>query len=177
MVPGEVGGYVTDPNGAAVAGAQLTVTALDTGGTRTAITDDSGRWAIFGLPSGRLQIRANKPGFVTETRNVTYDANNPISYNSALQIGGVAQTVEVTADAVQLQTSVAEISRRYERDLKKQKDQESNQASANVLNLQQRVSGVLPVRVDVPRAGTSYRFVRPLVLDEETKLTFSYKTK
>jgi len=36
---------------------------------------------------------------------------------------------------------------------------------------------VLPVRVDVPRAGTSYRFARALVLDEETKVTFNYKSK
>jgi hypothetical protein len=46
-----------------------------------------------------------------------------------------------------------------------------------VFNLQKRVSGVLPVRVDVPRAGTSYRFARALVLDEETKVTFNYKSK
>jgi len=50
-------------------------------------------------------------------------------------------------------------------------------ASANVFNLQQRVAGVLPVAVDVPRTGTSYRFLRPLVVNEETKLTFSYKSK
>ena len=51
------------------------------------------------------------------------------------------------------------------------------QASANVLNLQKRVAGVLPVVVDVPRAGTSFSFVRPLVMDEETKVTFSYKSR
>jgi len=50
-------------------------------------------------------------------------------------------------------------------------------ASVNVYNWQKRVSGVLPVHVDVPRAGNSYRFVRPLVLDEETKVTFTHKTK
>ena len=50
-------------------------------------------------------------------------------------------------------------------------------ASANVTSLQQRVSGVLPVRVDVHRAGNSYHFVRPLVLDEETKVTFTYKSR
>jgi hypothetical protein len=50
-------------------------------------------------------------------------------------------------------------------------------ASSNVVNLQRRAAGVLPIRVDVPRAGTSYRFVRPLVLDEETKMTFKYKSK
>jgi hypothetical protein len=46
-----------------------------------------------------------------------------------------------------------------------------------VVNLQRRAAGVLPIRVDVPRAGNSYRFVRPLVLDEETKMTFKYKSK
>jgi hypothetical protein len=49
--------------------------------------------------------------------------------------------------------------------------------SQNVTNLQRRVSGVLPVGVDVPRTGTSHRFMRPLVLDEETTLSFRYKTR
>lgn len=53
----------------------------------------------------------------------------------------------------------------------------SSPASSNVVNLQRRAAGVLPIRVDVPRAGNSYRFVRPLVLDEETKMTFKYKSK
>ena len=52
-----------------------------------------------------------------------------------------------------------------------------NTASSNVMKLQQRVAGVLPVPIDVPRAGTSFAFVRPLVLDEETKVTFTYKTR
>jgi hypothetical protein len=53
----------------------------------------------------------------------------------------------------------------------------NTEASANVVNLQRRVAGVLPIRVDVPRAGASYSFIRPLVLDEETKVTFRYKSK
>ncbi len=57
------------------------------------------------------------------------------------------------------------------------KKREQNAASANVMNLQRRVAGVLPVAIEVPRTGTSFQFVRPLVLDEETKVTFSYKTK
>ena len=43
----------------------------------------------------------------------------------------------------------------------------------NVLDLQKRVVGVLPIAINIPRAGNSYRFVRPLVVDEETRLTFS----
>jgi hypothetical protein len=52
-----------------------------------------------------------------------------------------------------------------------------NSASLNVMNLQKRVAGVLPVAIDVPRAGTSFSFVRPLVLDEETNVTFSYRSR
>jgi hypothetical protein len=47
--------------------------------------------------------------------------------------------------------------------------------SSNVFALQRRVAGVLPVRIDIPHAGASYRFVRPLVLDEETTVRFRYK--
>jgi hypothetical protein len=53
----------------------------------------------------------------------------------------------------------------------------SNRSSDNVTNLQRRVAGVLPIHIDVPRAGASYSFIRPLVLDEETKITFRYKSK
>jgi hypothetical protein len=74
-------------------------------------------------------------------------------------------------------TGGSESNSRKDRDRKKQEALPQNVASDNVLNLQKRVAGVLPVRVDVPRAGTSYRFARALVLDEETKVTFTYKTK
>ena len=49
--------------------------------------------------------------------------------------------------------------------------------SQNVVNMQRKVAGVLPVRIDVPRAGTSYRFVRPLVLDEQTTVSLRYKRR
>jgi hypothetical protein len=61
------------------------------------------------------------------------------------------------------------------RQIENQIPQQQTQASANVANLQRRVAGVLPIRVDVPKAGNSYRFVRALVVDEETRLTFSYR--
>ena len=49
--------------------------------------------------------------------------------------------------------------------------------SANVVNLQRRMAGVLPVAIEVPRTGTSFQFARALVLDEETKVKFSYKSR
>jgi hypothetical protein len=49
--------------------------------------------------------------------------------------------------------------------------------SASVTDFQRRVSGVLPIAVNVPREGNSYRFVRVLAVDEETKVSFRYRTK
>ena len=173
MMPSQIGGYIVDPNGTAISGAQMSVTQLDTGLTRTAVTDGNGYWVVSGLHSGQVQVRANAAYFRSELRTVQYDANNPMSFSFSLSIASAAETVEVTAGTGQMR----EESRHIERDLKKQQQAAQNAASQNVFNLQQRVAGVLPVRVDVPRAGNSYRFVRPLVLDEETKVTFTYKTK
>jgi hypothetical protein len=52
-----------------------------------------------------------------------------------------------------------------------------DEPSQNVINLQRRAAGVLPVRIDVPRAGTSHRFVKPLVVDQETVVSFRYKRR
>jgi hypothetical protein len=49
--------------------------------------------------------------------------------------------------------------------------------SQNVINLQRRAAGVLPVRVDVPRAGTSHQFVKPLVVDQAAFVSFRYKRR
>jgi hypothetical protein len=105
-------------------------------------------------------------------RNFEYDGSRPVPFNAALSLGAATETMIVTNNA----PSVSE-NQRIEKEAKKLAAQQQNAASVNVLNLQQRVSGVLPVRVDVPRAGNSYHFVRPLVLDEETKVSFSYKSK
>ena len=171
LMPGQLGGYIVDASGATVANAQVSVTQLDTGAVRTATTDYSGRWIVSSMPSGRVKITAAMPGFRSLVRNLNYDANTPTSYSFALQVSSVAETVEVQSNAQMLETLP------LERDSKKKDALASNSASNNVLNLQRRVSGVLPVRVDVPRAGSSYSFVRPLVLDEETRLTFTYKTR
>ncbi len=85
---------------------------------------------------------------------------------------GLTQTVQVMTEATEIR-----VSQRNEHDARKNAEKHQTAASSNVTNLQQRISGVLPVRVDVPRAGNSYNFVRPLVLDEETKVTFTYKSK
>jgi hypothetical protein len=171
LLPGQLGGYIVDPSGATVRGAQVSVTQSDTGIVRSATTDSSGRWIVGNMPSGRVSITAAIEGFRTTVRDALYNANYPTSVSFRLSVGSVSQSIEVRGKDQENE------SRRIESDLKKNQAAASGTASNNVLNLQRRVAGVLPVQVDVPRAGSSYSFVRPLVLDEETKITFTYKTK
>src|SRR5215467_4781010 len=176
LLPGQLGGIVVDPSGAVVANAKVTVTQDETGAVRNVMTDYLGRWVVSNLSSGRIKVTVNSPGFNTYVSQTNYDGSRPVGGVYPLSLGGASQSVAITVNAL----SIADYQRneRAERDAtKKLAKQQQLTASNNVTSLQQRVSGVLPVRVDVPRAGNSYHFVRPLVLDEETRVTFTYKSK
>jgi hypothetical protein len=170
--PGQIGGVVVDPSGAVIAGAQVSITNTASGLTMNALTDSNGRWFVSNFPSGSGKVRVGFTGFNTLVQNFTYDANHPAEYMSTLNVGSVSETVEVSAEAV----NVPLHGRMYS-SLEQLGQKKSNVASANVMNLQRRVAGVLPVAIEVPRSGTSFEFARALVLDEETKVTFSYKSR
>jgi hypothetical protein len=195
-MPGQMGGYVADPSGAMVPNARITITNANNGASRSVVTDPAGRWLMAGLGSGNYRATVEMPGFRTGVFTLNYDANQASMYSFPLSVSGVTQTVEVTAAAPQIATksgtnefhgsasiggtiSGLPMNSRNMTDLATLAPPPANQniASANVINLQRRVAGVLPVAIDVPHAGTSFSFVRPLVLDEETKVTFSYKSR
>lgn len=195
FLPGQIGGVVVDPQGAVIPGAQVTVTSLDRGYTRSAMTDSSGHWVVSNFPTGKIKILVSAKYFKTAVQtNIAYDASQPSHHDFRLSVGEASTTVEVTADAPLIETTQAQVTNtfsgnatttyagvsengRKDRDEKKAEQRAQNTPSANVFDLQKRVAGVLPVRVDVPRAGNSYRFARALVLDEETKVTFNYKSE
>jgi hypothetical protein len=135
------------------------------------MTDSAGRWIISNLPSGRVEVKASAPGFQHLVQKFNYDGSALAPFVSSLNVGATMDTIEVTSNSAIMDLPM------MQRNAKKIAAQQQLAASANVTSLQQKVSGVLPVRVDVPRAGNSYHFVRPLVLDEETKVTFTYKSK
>ena len=176
LLSGQIGGVMADPSGAVLPNARVTVTQAERGFKMTTMTDSAGRWVISGVPSGVARIQAEAPGFRTTVRDAQYDANQPSTYSFALSIGAVAETVEVSAQSIQ---NLPLNGRNYSelQPINPKKVPQQNYASANVVDLQKRVAGVSPIPVEVPRAGTSFSFVRPLVLDEETKVTFSYKSR
>ena len=180
LEPGEIGGIVVDPVGAVVTGAEVTVQ-TQSGSTLSTNTDSEGRWVIAGLPPGPVKVRIAAPGFQASQQDFHYSGSRAVRMGSTLQVGTVAATVTVTSDMSI--DGLDRENRRIEEMVRKNRSDEGrgevfqNAPSQNVMNLQRRVAGILPVRIEVPRSGKSYRFVRPLVMGEETKITFQYKSK
>lgn len=106
-----------------------------------------------------------------KVQELAVNGSRGVRMGTTLSIGTVANAVEVTSSAADSERE----SRRIEDQARKNQQLFLNTPSQNVLNFQRRVAGVLPVKVDVPKSGKSYRFVRPLVMDEETRVTFQYK--
>ena len=179
LSPGQLGGFVFDPSGASIPNAHLQIQNLTTGASWSAVTTSDGSWRIGGLPSGTYQVTATASGFQNAVLNIPYDAANPRAYRVGLNLGAATSTVTVMASAAELntETTIPSKDKKHKKENLAAAPPLPPTASANVFNLQQRVAGVLPVAVDVPRAGTSYRFIRPLVVNEETKLNFTYKSK
>lgn len=179
LTAGQIGGIVVDPQGAVIAGAQVSVVNSQTGATLTTRTDAEGRWAVSGMRSGPVRVRIDSSGFRSLQQEMDYDSSHAARLGTTLEVGAVSEAVTVVSGGKDLERE----SRRIEEQVRRNQTAQGPGTGAgigpsqNVLNLQKRVAGVLPVRVDVPRAGRSYRFVRPLVLEEETKITFQYKTK
>jgi hypothetical protein len=169
---GQIGGIVADQSGAVVGGATVTVTNTQTGSSLTTTSDSEGRWVVSGMQPGPARITVAASGFKSAQQELELSGSRPARLGTTLESGAVTETVQVTG-AMEAQNS----SRRLEEQTRKDRLALLTAPSQNVINLQRRVAGILPVKVDVPRAGKSYRFVRPLVLEEETKITFQYKSK
>ncbi|MGA1987052.1 MAG: carboxypeptidase regulatory-like domain-containing protein [Candidatus Sulfotelmatobacter sp.] len=106
-VPGQIGGYVVDPTGAVVPNARITIIPSKPGAPATAVTNSQGLWLIAGLPTGSYKAQAEAPGFRTTVATVNYDANQPSMYRFTLNVGSVAETVEVSGQASLIMTEAA----------------------------------------------------------------------
>jgi carboxypeptidase family protein len=177
---GEIRGRVVDATGASLTGVTVE---LATPQLRRAVTSDAiGAFSIPNVPTGPVTLTARLTGFETQRRDLAFD-QKPVKVDFKLRVGGVSDSIAVTGETptVDLQTATRTV--RFGNDNfeppRKSIDAERQlvQPSQNVINLQKRAAGVLPVRIDVPRAGTSHRFVRPLVVDQETVVGFRYKRR
>src|SRR5262245_35363023 len=103
-------GTVSDPTGAIVPGVSVTIEDKGTGATRTAITDDSGRYQILQVPPGLYRLRAELSGFKTVVRdNLQLLVNTPTTLNLKFEVGQMNESVEVMAAATTINTVDATI--------------------------------------------------------------------
>lgn len=104
-VTGSVTGVVTDPSGAAVAGASIVAHNLDTGVDTPATTNSSGLYRIEFLPIGHYQIAAKANGFDSETiPPFTLEVLQTATFNLTLKVGSASETVSVSAASPILNT-------------------------------------------------------------------------
>jgi hypothetical protein len=111
QVRAAISGRVTDPAGAVVAGATVTVKSLDTGASRTVTTNDTGDYTVLGLPLGPQEVSAAKQGFNSSgPLNVTLVVGQDAVVNVALTVGNVNSITIVTDSTPLVNTTTASVS-------------------------------------------------------------------
>jgi hypothetical protein len=107
---GAVSGTVTDPSGAVIANATVTVSNAATGVTRTASTDSQGTYTVTDLQAGIYVVSVKASNFKESiARDVDIHVASTTALNLKMQMGGATETVEVTTNAVQVQTDSASL--------------------------------------------------------------------
>ena len=109
-VYGSIIGTVTDPQGAAVANAKVTVTNQRKGTADTTTSNESGNYSVTHLIPDVYTVRVEAPGFKAAVqKDVTVAADAASNIPIQFQVGGTSETVEVTGEAPQLKTDRADV--------------------------------------------------------------------
>ena len=99
LTTGDIAGVVTDPSGAVVPGATVTLTSLDTGSTQSNTTNQNGGYRFSLLKPGRYTVSATKTGFQTSEREIAAAVSQVVTADLMLQVGQATQTVQVSETA------------------------------------------------------------------------------
>jgi Carboxypeptidase regulatory-like domain/TonB dependent receptor len=123
LYTGSVAGLVTDPSGAIVPSAKITLTDQNKGYSYTATTDPAtGRYVLRSIPPGTYRITVEAPSFErTVQTGITLDVSQNITVDFSMKVGTATEVVEVKGAATQLQTEDAVtgqvVNRRFVNDL------------------------------------------------------------
>jgi hypothetical protein len=135
-----LGGTVSDSSGALIPGVTITATNVATGIATNVLTNEAGAYNFASIQSGTYRVSAELPGFQTQTyNNVNLGVSQQVRLNFTLQIGGVAQSVEVSVAA---DTLIATTSSSVGSVLPDSKIKDLPLVDRNVLNLVTTQAGV-----------------------------------
>ncbi|MBI1897414.1 MAG: carboxypeptidase regulatory-like domain-containing protein [Acidobacteria bacterium] len=108
----QISGFVKDSSGAVVPAASVTLRSTGTGQVRTSPVNDAGLYVFANVGIGDYEITAEAPGFKKYQRTgVTVSVNSKLTVDISLEVGAVTESVTVTADAIQVESSTGEIGR------------------------------------------------------------------
>jgi len=114
-VYGSIAGTFTDPAGAAVSGAKVTVTSVSKGSAVETTTNADGNYSVGHLIPDVYTVRGEASGFKSfEAKNITVTVDTSTRVDGQFQVGGASETVEVTSEAPQLKTDRADVSTTFD---------------------------------------------------------------
>src|SRR6266567_4521117 len=103
---GSVAGLVSDPSGGSIVGATITLTDKATNTPRTATSNEAGRYNFADVTPGGYEVKANKTGFrLAKVSQIQVTVGTTLTVDIRLEIGSVAETIEVTTTGAELQTT------------------------------------------------------------------------
>ncbi len=107
---GGVNGTITDATGAVIPGTNVTLSNVGTGSETSTGSNNSGFYVFVNVQPGNYTLVAEQTGFKTALLDVfNVGVNQTITHNLVLEVGSVAETIEVMAQAEQLQQSTSEL--------------------------------------------------------------------
>lgn len=118
----EIKGRITDPNGAVLKGATVTLVDSDRGANRAAVTDDQGEYRFLSLQPGTYSLKVDSAGFRSAVKNaVIITVGQTADHDFSLTVGEATAVVEITSDQPLIETDQSQqsttINERYIRDL------------------------------------------------------------
>src|SRR3989454_9965559 len=111
QVTSTIQGRITDPSGAVIAGGSVKVTNEATGVSRTGQSATDGYYRIPDLLPGKYEVRGEQPGFKTLIRKgIELNSQEVLNLDLALEVGETTQTLEVSSEVPQIETTESRIS-------------------------------------------------------------------
>src|SRR5437667_2883842 len=110
-VYGSVFGTVTDPQGAAVVGAKVTVTSVGKGLSTETTTNESGNYTVTHLIPDAYNVRIEATGFKSyDVKGIQVSADTGARLDAKMDVGSISQSIEVTGEIPQLKTDRSDVS-------------------------------------------------------------------
>lgn len=109
-VTGTILGNVRDPSGAALVGVKVAATNVETNLSQQTVTSVAGEYRFLSLPAGTYRVEAELSGFQKFlTDNIVLNVDQQRRVDIALKVGSVQERIEVSAAAVQVETTSTQL--------------------------------------------------------------------